>query len=410
MASHGTEKTALALGNKQLIAQLEAKAYLNYAAIAPATTPVQQAVRELLDDYARSGNAALSKWLPRREVLRAQLGTLLGANAEHIALSSSATSALSDLAFCFPWRTGDRVLLGTGEFPGNVSPWQRAAELFSLSVHFLPQLRTSDDDPFLSALEVELRAGGVRLVALSAVQFQTGIRAPLEAVVRLCRAHGAELAVDAIQALGVVPLDVSALDLDYVAGGAHKWLMALEGAGFLYAKPECTRRLVPRTANWLSHEEGLRFLFEGPGLLRYDRPIKSSLQFMEGTSANGVGYAALEAALACILELSVPAIFDHVTRYLDELELGITARGIRSLRPRDPARRSGILTIEPPAPANGALPELTRGAQLVAALREHGVFATMPDGLLRLAPHFPNHPHEIPVVLEALDRALGALH
>ena len=390
----------IAFGDKGLISELEAKAYLNYAAIAPATEPVSRAVHELLDDYARLGHAALSKWLPRRETLRAQLGTLLGTSADQIAFSASATSALGDLALCLPWQPGDGVLVGEGEFPGNVSPWQNAAQLFSLNVHFLPKLRTSDDDEFLSALEARLRAGRVRLVALSAVQFQTGIRAPLEAVVRLCHAHGAELAVDAIQALGVVPFDVTVLDIDYLAGGAHKWLMALEGTGFLFAKPECARRLVPHTANWLSHEEGLRFLFEGPGMLRYDRPIKAGIQFMEGSSANGVGYAALEAALACILRLGVPAIFEHVTGYLDELEAGVSARGLRSMRPGESARRSGMLSFEPPA-------GLTAAA-VVAELREHGVYATMPDGLVRLAPHFPNSRNEIPVVLSALDCALGA--
>jgi selenocysteine lyase/cysteine desulfurase len=389
----------IAFGDKRLISRLEAKAYLNYAAIAPATEPVSRAVRELLDDYARVGNAALSKWLARREALRAQLGVLVGASADHIALAVSATSALGDLALCLPWQPGDGVLVGEGEFPGNVSPWQNAAQLFSLDVQFLPKLRTRDDDEFLSALEARLRAKRVRLVALSAVQFQTGIRAPLEAVVRLCRAYGAELAVDAIQALGVVPLDVTALDIDYLAGGAHKWLMALEGAGFLYAKPNCIRRLVPRTANWLSHEEGIRFLFEGPGMLRYDRPIKESIQFMEGSSASGVGYAALEAALECILQLGVPAIFEHVTGYLDELEAGVIARGLRSLRPRDLARCSGILSFEPPAGLTAA--------GVIAALREREVYATMPDGLVRLAPHFPSSRDEIPLVLSALDMALG---
>ena len=389
----------IAFGDKALIAQLEAKAYLSYAAIAPATECVSRAVRELLDDYALAGNLALAKWLPRRDALRARLGQLIGASPDHIALSSSATSALGDLAFCLPWQARDTVLVGEGEFPGNVSPWQHAARLFSLQVEFLPQLRTRDDDEILSALEARLRAGRVRLVALSAVQFQTGIRAPLEAIVRLCHAHGAELAVDAIQACGVVPLDVSALDIDYLAGGAHKWLMALEGAGFLYAKPSCARRLLPRTAGWLSHEEGLRFLFEGPGMLRYDRPIKPGIQFMEGTSANGAGYAALEAALGPILELGVPAIFEHVSAYLDEVEAGLSARGLRSVRPRELARRSGILSFEPPSGLTAA--------ELVAALREHGVFATMPDGLVRLAPHFPNSKDEIPVLLDALDRALG---
>jgi cysteine desulfurase/selenocysteine lyase len=389
----------IALGDKRLISQLEARAYLSYAAIAPATELVSLAVSEVLSDYAHMGNMALSKWLPRREVLRARLGALIAASPDQIALATSATSALTDLAFCLPWESGDGVLVGEGEFPGNVSPWQNAARLFSLDLQFLPKLRVSDDDEFLSALEARLRAGRVRLVALSAVQFQTGIRAPLAAIVRLCRAHGAEVAVDAIQALGVVPLDVTALDIDYLVGGAHKWLMALEGVGFLYAKPECTRRLVPRTAGWLSHEEGLRFLFEGPGMLRYDRPIKSGIQFLEGTSANNLGYAALEAALGPILQIGVPAIYEHVSAYLDELEAGLIARELKSLRATDPARRSGILSFEPRAGITAA--------ELVAALRGQGVFATMPDGLVRMAPHFPNSRNEIALVLGALDGALA---
>ena len=391
----------IGFGDKSLISQLEAKAYLGYAAIAPVTACVSSAVRELLDDYARLGSWALGKWLPRRETLRGQLARLIGASPDHIALATSTTSALSDLAFCLPWQAGDGVLVGNGEFPGNVSPWQNAAALFSLRVEFLPKLRTSDDDEFLSALKAALRAGRVRLVALSAVQFQTGIRAPLESVVRLCRAHGAELALDAIQACGVVPLDVTALDIDYLTGGAHKWLMALEGAGFLYVKPSCTQRLIPRTAGWLSHEEGLRFLFEGPGMLRYDRPIKGGIQFMEGTSANAAGYAALEAALAAILQLGVPAIFEHVSAYLDQLEAGLLARGLNSLRPSQAARRSGILSFEPPS--------AIAAADVVAGLHERGVCATMPDGLVRFAPHFPNSRAEIPAVLSALDSALAGV-
>jgi len=391
----------IACGDKRLISRLEAKAYLNYAAIAPATEPVSRAVHELLGDYARIGNLALGKWLARRETLRGQLAALIGARAELVAFATSATSALGGLALCLPWQPGDTVLVAEGEFPGNVSPWQNAAALFSLSVEFLPKLRSIDDDEFLTALETRLRAGRVRLVALSAVQFQTGIRAPLEAVVRLCHAAGAELAVDAIQALGVVPLNVTELDLDYLAGGAHKWLMALEGTGFLYAKPACSQRLVPRTAGWLSHEEGVRFLFEGPGMLRYDRPIKTELQFMEGTSANGVGYAALEAALEPILQLGVPAIQAHVSGYLDELEAGLLARGLVSLRPRDPARRSGILSFEPPSGSTAA--------GVVAALREHGVHASMPDGVVRMAPHFPNSRAEVPELLSALDAVLSKI-
>jgi hypothetical protein len=90
-----------------------------------------------------------------------------------------------------------------------------------------------------------------------------------------------------------------------------------------------------------------------------------------------------------------------VDKYLDLLEPGVVARGFRSRRAPQAERRSGILSFEPP-PGVGA-------ADLVMQLRRRGVFASMPDGLLRFAPHFPNAVSEIETVLAALDGALAAL-
>jgi selenocysteine lyase/cysteine desulfurase len=199
----------------------------------------------------------------------------------------------------------------------------------------------------------------------------------------------------------VLPLDVAALNVDSLVSGAHKWLMGMEGAAFVYAKPECARSLEPRTAGWLSHEDGIRFLFEGPGELRYDRPLKRGIQVIESGSASGLSFAALEAGLDPLQELTPRAIFAHVTRYLDALEQGLAARGLSTLRSPHLERRSGILSVVPPAGASAS--------ELAAALRQRGVQASTPDGLLRFAPHFPNALREVPLVLDALDEALRSL-
>jgi selenocysteine lyase/cysteine desulfurase len=218
----------------------------------------------------------------------------------------------------------------------------------------------------------------------------------------LCHAHGAELCVDGIQACGVLPIDVKALDIDYLVGGAHKWLLGMEGAGFLYAKAERALALEPRTAGWLSHEDGVRFLMQGPGELRYDRPIKRGIQFVEGGSSSVLGFAAMEAGLDMLAELGPARIFPHVTAYLDALERGLVERGLSSHRARERERQSGILSITPP-------PGI-RALDLVSALRKRGVFATQPEGLLRFAPHFPNALDEVPRVLAAFDESLVELH
>jgi len=399
-ASAGQARSGPRLGDRSLFPDLEARAYLSYAAVAPASLPVIQAVSAALADYARLGQGAFPLWAMRRERLRQKLGELLGVSSNDLGLSSGTTRAITDLALAIPWREGDSLVLFEPEFPANVTPWRLAAERFGLVTHFHPLAGAEHDvDRVLGPLEARLKSG-VRLVAVSAVQFKTGLRMPLADMSRLCHRYGAEIFVDAIQALGVVPFDASGLDLDYVAGGAHKWLMGIEGAGYLYVREACGKTLRPLTAGWSSHEQAFAFLLDGPGHLDYSRPLKTGAQVFEGGSNSVVSLAGLEAALDTLLELGVGAIFGHVGAYLDALQSGLEHLGIRHLRAAEPAARSGILSLEVPAGLS---------VRLVAErLRERGIFASTPDGLLRFAPHFPNAPSEVPEVLSALvDVGLG---
>jgi selenocysteine lyase/cysteine desulfurase len=224
---------------------------------------------------------------------------------------------------------------------------------------------------------------------------------PLGEMAALCHRYGAELAVDSIQAAGVVPLDATALGIDYLAGGAHKWLLGIEGCGYLYVRPELLPNLRPVTAGWTSHEGGLGFLTEGAGHLRYDRPLLKSARYLESGSSSVAGFAALLAGMHPIVELGVSQVFGHVAAYLDELEPQLVLRGFSSLRSSDPAGRSGILSVE--------VPKGLGLADLSAAMRERGVQLTTPDGLLRFAPHFPNSLDEVPQVLDALDESIERL-
>ncbi len=384
------------LGDRSLYPELEAIAYLNHAAVSPACLPARRAVQQLMDDYAQHGFGAFLRWHAQRERLRRDLAKLLNAEPSEVALGIGTTRGVSDIALCFPWSPGDRVLLFEGEFPANITPWQRAAELFDLQLVFLK----ADDfqsDLGLERLGAELEKG-VRLVAVSAVQFQTGLRMPLAAIGQACHEFGAELFVDAIQACGVVPIDVQAEQIDYLSCGSHKWMLGFEGAGFLYAKAECAARLRPTTAGWLSHDDPISFLRDGAGHLKYDRPIRQQIDFTEIGTPNILGFAALGATTSFLLELAPHNILAHANLYLDELERGLLERGFKSLRSDDPARRSAILCVQHDAHDLGAL-----SRQLSART----IYVGYPDGNLRFAPHFSNSLDEIPRVLAELDALLG---
>jgi cysteine desulfurase/selenocysteine lyase len=390
------------LGNRSLFPDLAAAAYLNHAGVSPPSLAVKRAVTALLDRYAAAGAAAVMTTLALRGRLREKLARLTGVDAADVALTTGTTHGIQAVALSFPWRRGDRVLLFDGEFPANVTPWQRAAELFGLELAFVPLAafeRGAEEG--LAAVRAVL-ARGARLVAVSAVQFRSGLAMPLAEMAALAHGHGAELFVDAVQALGAVPLDARAADLDYVACGAHKWLMAAEGAGFLYVKRERVAALRPALAGWLSHEDPVSFLTRGAGHLRYDRPIRKEAALFEAGSTSALSQAALEASVDLLLALGVPAIHAHVNRYLDLLEPALVARGFQSLRAADPARRSGMLSLVPPT-----------GVDVIGfrdALAAQGVVAAIPDGALRLAPHWPNALEEVEKVVAAFDHALRLLY
>ncbi|HEY7726410.1 MAG TPA: aminotransferase class V-fold PLP-dependent enzyme, partial [Anaeromyxobacteraceae bacterium] len=330
-----------------------------------------------------------------------RIAELLGGRAEDVALLPGCSAGVQTVALCYPWAPGDRVVLFDGEFPANVTPWQRAAALHGLELAFVPLdgFAEGGGGRGLEDLEAELRRGA-RVVAVSAVQFRTGLRMPLAEMAALAAGHGAEIFVDAIQACGAVPLDAAGLGLDYLACGAHKWLMGIEGAGFLWVRPGRARHLQPHLAGWLSHEDPLAFLLRGPGHLRRDRPLRHDARALEPSSPSTASQAALLASIEILLGLGIPAVEAHAGALCDGLEALLRERGFASLRAGDPARRSAFFSAR--------LPPGVDGPRLRAALGERGVVAALPDGLLRLAPHWPNAPGEAKLVGEALDEALAA--
>ncbi len=387
------------LGDRSLFPALAHVAYLNHAAISPPSMVVQDAVAACLQHYTAQGMGAFMTYMERREGLRAGLASLVGASADEIGLAPNTSWGVVFAAMSFPWERGDGVVLLEGEFPTNITPWQQAATLHGLEIHRIPAADFGSPDPGkgLAQLDDAFKAGA-KLVAVSAVQFQTGLRMPLMAMSALARRHGASVFVDAIQACGVVPLDFERLGVDMAACGSHKWLMGLEGAGFVYVRRALGPKLRPWLAAWLGHQDGLGFLFDGPGHLRYDRPLKTDASVIETGAYNTLGFVALEASLSLIQSLGVDAIYDHVQAYHDALEPKLTALGLGSLRSPSPGERSGVLAFD--------VPEAFAPTQLPARLAARGVSVSLPDGRLRFSPHWPNALDEVDRVASAVAEAI----
>jgi cysteine desulfurase / selenocysteine lyase len=390
------------LGDLSGFPKLGSTHYLNHAAITPPSQWVKESLQQVLDDFASRGSGAFLDVVEARIALKAQLATLLGApsaDGTDFAWCPNTTSGVQAIAHAFPWDHQRGLLVFDGEFPTNVIPWTQVAKRHRLVLHsasLTPLMAIGGAD--WAQVESILKQG-IQLVAISAVQFQTGFKVPLAELSALCKRYDAALFVDGIQACGSTPIPLDLID--FMACGGHKWMMAVEGAGFLYVHPRWHGRLVPQQAGWLSVEEPLDFLFAGHSMLRHDKPLRQDLSAFEGGAQSALCYAALEASTNILNTFGVEVIFEHIQALLDPLEQGLVARGFHSARLPDLARRGCSLSVRPPT---GDPRHVAHWSQ---SLHKHGVIVSIPDGWLRFSPHWPNHIGQITTILDVIDDLLS---
>jgi selenocysteine lyase/cysteine desulfurase len=368
--------------------------YANHASIGPLPRATVAAVVAATERQAAEGIGAIAPLFEEVDRTRASAAALLGADAADVALLGSTSAGVTAVAQGTPWRRSDRIVLFRGEFPTNTTPWQVVAREEGLEIVWLDIADLADDDG-MTRIEAAL-APGARMVAVSAVQFRTGLRAPLTALAERAHAAGAELFVDAIQGLGCCPLDLASAD--HVVAGGQKWLMAPMGTALAWSRREHWERMRPRLASWLSHVDPLPFLFGDPGLLGYDRALQKGPALLEGGGPNLAGLAGLGESLRLQLAVGAETTLAHAQAWHDAVEPGLVALGFTSLRSPDPHRRSCILSLTPP--------DGVHVGELVAALAERGVSAASPDATFRLSPSWPNSLDEASVLVDAVRDAL----
>ena len=388
------------LGDRSLFPELAYGSFLAHAAISPTNQAIVEALSTAAQKLAQHGCGAFLHFAEGRERLRHKLAQFLQVKPDNIALTPGTSRGITDVALGLPLVAGDRILSFDGEFPANIHAYQVAAQAAGASLTLLTKAQPGQQQRILEEVEKELRAGA-RYLAVSAVQFQSGLRMPLEELGELCLRYEAFFLVDGIQALGSLPLAPQAFHADALMTGAHKWMLGMEGTGYSYLSPRLLEVLKPLTTGWLSFEAGEAFLFGEPDLLRYDLTLKKSAAVFEGSTTNTLGFVALEAAVDVLMSFERGEIFAHVQGLHNDWEDPISALGFRSLRGKKEGERSGLLSFK--------VPEDIRLGDLIFQLRSHGVMASSPDACLRLSPHFSNSPAEKQMLLDAIAASLHTL-
>lgn len=357
--------------------------FLNNAAMAPPSRRVVEAMHAFMGECAEQGSRNYAVWGRRLSGVRGKAAALVGGQTEDLAFVGNTSFGLSLIAQSFPWQPGDAVLVPVPDFPSNVYPWQN---LKQRGVEIIEVPRR--DGRIDCADFARVMTAGTRMLTLSSVDYASGFAADLQEIGAWCREKGLIFVVDAIQSLGVLPLDARRLGIHALSAGAHKWLLGPMGIGLLYVAPQLRDLLQPVLAGWKSVVDPENFALHFQ--LREDAAV-----FEPGT-LNLAGIFGLEAALDLLTEVGYDAIRAQVFRLCDHLAAGLEERSLRVTSPLARKERAGLLLFEPPGQAEA----------LFRALLAKGVMLSLRNGKLRLSPHFYNNADDVSRFFAALDECL----
>lgn len=355
--------------------------YMNHAAVAPVSRRVRKAMVGLLEDVHYFGSAHWDRWVDAYAATRRAVAQLLGAEPAEIAFVKNTSEGISLFTNGLDWQRGDEVVSLEGEFPANYYPWQ-LLETKGVA------LRLVKNEYGRFSLDAIAQALGprTRVVAVSFVQYLSGFRLDLNALGGLCAAHNALLFVDAIQGLGVFPLDVRRAHIAGLAADGHKWLTGPEGAGLLFIRKDLIDSIQPTTIGWMNFRRWMDFTSR-------DLTWRDDARRYEPGSLNTVGIYGLGAALNLLLEIGVENIAERVLDLTDRLRAGLKRQGHRVFGPDLRAECSGIVSF---------VPRSQTAEQVANLLRDEGIIVSARCGMVRVSPHFYNSEAEIDCLLECL--------
>jgi cysteine desulfurase/selenocysteine lyase len=357
-------------------------AYFDHAAVAPLTARAQQAFLDYSADFTENGLAHYRRWSGRVDVVRHLFARLLNADPLDIAFIKNTSEGVGIVAEGLPWQPGDNVVTAEEEYPANLYPW------LNLAHRGVEVRRVASRD---GRLELDdLRAaidGHTRLLTISFVEYASGFRNDLDAIGQMCRERGVLFFVDAIQGLGVLPLDVSRTPIDFLAADGHKWLLGPEGAGVFYIRRELVDQLHAVGIGWHSVVGAWDFS-------TIDLRLKPHAGRWESGSLNMAGIAALGASLELLLAAGVAQLESTIRTLTDHLCANVGRAGWRVFSSRRDTECSGIVSLI--APGGRSV------AGVVKQLRKQGMVLNHRAGRLRVSPHAYN-------TLDEVDRLITLL-
>jgi cysteine desulfurase / selenocysteine lyase len=337
------------------------------------------------------------------QALREEMAKVLAANAADIALTTNTSSGIQTICQGLTWKAGDEVVAPLGEHPSNAWPWKALAPK---GISFLeiplwdghksgkeawestpPTAKADPENKLMRFIR-----SGARVVAVSWVRFQDGLKFDLTKLGKVCRDHDVCLMVDGTQGVGTMVPDLSGVNA--FSASAHKGLLSPQGIGCLWTRPDFRKELFP-TGTWLAVEEGVETDFS--------RQWVPDARRLEPGCPNLMASTGMLEALRVIQVPGVPAITEHIRKMQHLLLSALETKGlwldeVQRLRELlDVDRLGSILAFHHGGRGPAAMQELLERGH------RQGIYASVREGYLRIAFHGWHEESDIARIVEWLN-------
>ncbi|MGI9141163.1 MAG: aminotransferase class V-fold PLP-dependent enzyme [Gemmatimonadaceae bacterium] len=354
--------------------------------------PMPRAVPERLAEYAAAwAEQGVGAWNGGWWEMPLKAGNaiapLIGAGDDELVMMPNVSIAQAAVfsALDFPPER-NRIVMTDLDFPSIRYGTHEMARTAGAQVISVP----SDDgigidiDRLLEAIDER-----TRLVAVSHVLFKSAFVMDAGRICRRAHEVGALVCLDAFHSVGVMPVDVKEMGVDFLTGGVLKWLCGGPGGCFLYVSPAVRDRLSPTLTGWQAHEAPFAFAPE----MTFAKGIA---RWLNGTPVIPALYAAVEGP-KIVHRAGAAAIRQKSVRQTARLVALADERGYDVRAPRDPERRGGTVAVDVPNAA-----AVAQDLLLQRILIDFRVGAG-----IRIAPHFFTEDAELEAVFAAIDSSLA---
>jgi kynureninase len=336
-------------------------------------------LEEYADRWEARGIEAWDDWVPFLRETADRVGSLFGAPAGTVAMHQNVSTLMGVVLSAIFHPSGRRKVVYTNlNFP-SIHYNYVMHESLGLRVEMIesPDGIVIPTERMVDAIDADTLA-----VVVDHGIFRSGYLQDLAAIAAAARAKGAFSIVDAYQTVGCVPIEVAAWGIDFLLGGAHKWLCGGPGAAFLYVRPDLISSLRPRLTGWFSHRDPFAFDLN----LEF---ADDAMRFATGTP-NIAGLHAARAGIDIVAAIGVDRIRRRSVRLTTKLIEHAQGAGLTVRSPRESERRTGVVCLDFPGAERAEPALLRRGFQVdyrpMCGLRVSPHFYTTEDELLSIVP------------------------